>query len=164
MDAYRLAIDQARTELAEAQQKLKALTLRVSQLESVVTQLEALTVTSSIPKLPTQFELPKPSVPAAPASVTVPANTPEVQPPLWKAIINALNGKKSDFTVPDALAALERTGRRIASPNRLNIIRNSLIQNKAFGRLGTGHYYVVGYEAMGAATNEKEAASEETAS
>jgi hypothetical protein len=157
MDAYRLAIDQARTELAESQQKLKALTLRVSQLESVVTQLEALTAMGIIPAPSSQFELPKPSVPLAPPATASPVKVPEVQPPLWKAVINALNGKKGDFTVPDALAALERTGRRIGSPNRLNIIRNTLIQNKAFGRLGTGHYYVVGYEETGAPINEKEA-------
>jgi len=157
MDAYQLAIDQARTELAQAQQKLKALTLRVSQLESVVTQLEALTVAHVTPKTPLLFNASTASIPNALAVPIAPTNTSEVQPPLWKAIVNALNEKKSDFTVPDALAALERTGRSIGSPNRLNIIRNTLIHNKAFGRLGVGHYYVMGYEETNTNTSEKEA-------
>jgi hypothetical protein len=93
---------------------------------------------------PTLFETAKPIV--APVPTTALTERSSTQPPLWKAIINALNGKKADFTVPEALAALERNGRRMLSPNRLNIIRNTLIQNKAFGRLSPGHYYVRGFE------------------
>ncbi len=168
MDAYRLAIDQAKDELTDARERLKALTLRVSQLESVVTQLEALTAAASPARGPMLFDAqvnnPKtgPFSGYFPVGTTIvtgriidtdwplkaPANTPvEPPPPLWKAIVNALNGKKSDFTVPEAIAALERTGRHVASPNRLNIVRNTLIHSKAFGRfralvitmlLGTG--------------------------
>ena len=147
MDAYRLAIEQARKELTEAQQKLKVITLRVSQLESLVTQLEALTLANAEPASPSLFsqDTVAPTVSAAAKPVTVLQT--EAQPSLWKAIINALNGKKGDFTVPEAIAALERTGRHIASPNRVNIVRNTVIQNqKAFGKLSTGHYFVRGYE------------------
>ena len=148
MDAYGLALDQARKELAAAQPTLKALMLRVSQLESFVAQAEALTGGKpSVPSSssPTLFEASKP--PVANAPVAVPSDKTTTQPPLWKAIINALNGKKGDFTVPDALEALERTGRRIESQNRMNIIRNTIIQRKnEFGRLKTGHYFVRGFE------------------
>jgi hypothetical protein len=182
MDAYQLAINQAKEELAEAQQKLKMLTLRVSQLESVVTQLEALTAAGSRerergPLFALDGEILKSNLPrlsfqphdggAAQWSSTLTTAVPlpaEPQPPLWKAIINALNGQKSDFTVPQALAALERTGRHIKSPNKLNIIRNTLIHSKAFGRLGSGHYHVVGYEPKPFEEQEKEASPEEKTS
>jgi hypothetical protein len=157
MDAYRLAIEQARKELAEAQQKLKTFSLRVSQLESLVAQLEAITLNA-------QEALPPPNLFELTARMPEPAagihSKPE-PPPLWRAIINALNGKKSGFTVPEAIAALERTGRHIASPNRSNIVRNTVIHNKAFGRLGSGRYYVLGYLTTG---NEKEVPSEEKTS
>lgn len=147
MDAYHLAIEQARQELAEAQLRLKSLTLRVSQLEAVVTQLEALTAPKTASPDASQLGIAALNS-APPLSLVAPsAHQSDIQP-LWKAIINALNGKKSDFTVPDALAALERTGRHINSPNRLNIVRNTLIQNKAFRRIKQGHYCVLGYEAF----------------
>jgi hypothetical protein len=149
MDAFQLALAQGREELLKAQQTLKEMNLRVSQLESVVTQLEALTAgaatsDSSKPNAPTLFETPRTII--ATGRVVAHAGRVGIQPPLWRAIINALNGKKANFTVPEALAALERNGRRMLSPNRLNIIRNTLIQNKAFGRLSPGHYYVKGFE------------------
>lgn len=156
MDAYHLAIEQARKELAEAQLKLKSLTLRVSQLEAVVTQLEALTAPKTASPDPSQLGIV--ALTSALNLVAPTAQQIDLQP-LWKAIINALNGKKADFTVPDALAALERTGRRINSPNRLNIVRNTLIQNKAFRRISPGHYCVVGYEAFTSHSNDEEASS-----
>lgn len=149
MDAYRLALDQGRKELAQAQQSLKALSLRVSQLESIIAQLEVFTGGNEPVPAPSLFEAPESRLPPVQNLVQVEhpsVQQPSVQAPLWKAIINALNGKKSDFTVPEAVAALERTGRRMLSPNRLNIVRNTVIQNKAFGRLSTGHYYVRGFE------------------
>jgi hypothetical protein len=149
MDAYRLALEQARSELAGTQQKLKSLTLRVSQLESVVAQLEAITGDTGTPLIPSL-----PFQPPQQAIATTPIAPILDKVPLWKAIINALNGKKGNFTVPEAIAALERTGRHIISENRVNIVRNTLIQNKAFARIASGHYCVVGYEDR---TNEKEA-------
>jgi hypothetical protein len=153
MDAYRLALDQGREELAEAQKSLKVLTLRVSQLESIVAQLEAFTGGNTPTSDPFQLEIPR--LVSTPVQTSSALQRTSVPPPLWKAIINALNGKKGNFTVPEAIAALERTGRHIFSENRTNIVRNTLIQNKAFGRLSPGHYYVMGYE-EGIATNDKE--------
>jgi len=138
MNAYQLALEQGRRELSTAQKELKTLQLRVSQLESIVTQLEAFTSVNSTEDS-SQFSL-------LDVSPITTSNMSSDQPPLWKAIINALNGNKGDFTVPQAVAALERTGRVIASTNRNNIVRNTIIHNKNFGRLGTGHYYVIGYE------------------
>jgi hypothetical protein len=144
---YQLALAAAKNELGTVQQEAKRLTLRVSQLEALVAQLDAL-ISSSTPITPFFPEMVGDGVPA------LPANRLEAPQPLWKAIIAALNGKKGDFTVPDAIAALERTGRHIVSPNRVNIVRNTLIQNKAFSRIGSGHYRVIGHEEM---PNEKEA-------
>jgi hypothetical protein len=157
MDAYSLALDQARKELVDAQSKLKALMLRVSQLESFVAQAEALMGGELKPISQDLFEASREHT-AVPPSVASTVQSGD-QPPIWKAIINALNGKKGDFTVPEALAALERTGRHIQSPNRLNIIRNTIIQrDKEFGRLGIGHYFVRGFQNTTAVeTNEKEA-------
>jgi hypothetical protein len=160
MDAYQLAIEQARKELSEAQAKLKSLNLRVSQLEAVVAQLEALTTPKSPSPNPAQLGMVENAPSLAGLAKIVLPTTADTQP-LWKAIINALNGKKSDFTVPDALHALERTGRYISSPNRLNIVRNTLIQNKAFRRISAGHYCVIGFENN---ANEEEARSTEQAS
>lgn len=149
MDAYRLALEAARSELAGTQQRLKSLTLRVSQLESVVAQLEAITGDTGTPPVPSlPFQAPQQTI------ATTPIAPIFDKVPLWKAIINALNGKKGNFTVPEAIAALERTGRHIISQNRVNIVRNTLIQNKAFARIEPGRYCVVGYEDK---TSEKEA-------
>jgi hypothetical protein len=156
MDAYGLALDQARKELDEAQPKLKALMLRVSQLESFVAQAEALTGGNKSPTSASLFEEAMPTVPAL--LIAASADQATAPPPLWKAIINALDGKKGDFTVPEALGALARTGRLIESQNRMNIIRNTIIQRKReFGRLKTGHYFVRGFERTDISANEKEA-------
>jgi hypothetical protein len=129
---------------------LKGIQLRIAQLDSLVAQLEALTGPPK-PESGQLFETPKPSLP--PVVVSPAKEVPQAQIPLWKAIVNSLNGKKGDFTVPEAIAALERTGRHIESPNRTQIVRNTLIQNKNFGRLEVpGHYYVVGFEDTGVTT------------
>jgi hypothetical protein len=126
-----------------------------------VTQLEALTAPKTTPPNPSQLGIVATDSTPLILSAAIPQS--ETQP-LWKAIINAMNGKKSDFTVPDALAALERTGRHINSPNRLNIVRNTLIQNKAFRRISPGHYCVVGYESLQTRSNEEEVSPEEKTS
>jgi multidrug resistance efflux pump len=155
MDAYRLALEQGEKELAEAQNLYRKLALRISQLEAIVTQLRAFVVKGGSADTPL-FDTSTPIVTAAATGANV--NDAENRAPLWKAIINALNGQKGDFTVPNALKALERTGRIIESKNRLNIIRNTLIQrNDLFGKLGTGHYFVHGFEKKNSEENEKEA-------
>lgn len=155
MDAYRLALEQGEKELAEAQNQHRRIALRVSQLEALVTQLRAFVVKGGSVDTPL-FDSSTPTVTAVVPGATV--NTADNRAPLWKAIITALNGQKGDFTVPNALMALERTGRIIESKNRLNIIRNTLIQrNDLFGKLGTGHYFVHGFEKKNSEENEKEA-------
>jgi hypothetical protein len=137
---YKTALTQAREDLVAVSREAKRITLRLSQLEALVAQLEAI-IASSEPS-------PVPLFDSASVSVSASATAaPEPQVPLWKAIVAALNGQKSDFTVPDALKALERNGRIIESKNRLNILRNTLIQRSdIFGRLTTGHYCVRGFE------------------
>lgn len=144
MDAYELALQQARKELADGRDAQRRIAFRVSQLEAIVTQLQALiakgNANSPSPLFDSTDVTDAPAMPVGQAEEA--ANWP-----LWKAIINALNGLKGDFTVPQALKALERNGRTIESRNRLNIIRNTLIQREdIFGRLGTGHYFVRGFE------------------
>lgn len=143
MNAYQLALEQGRKELEEAQRQQRLLNLRVSQLEALVTQLQAFISKGETDAPLFDGQGPNNLAPAPEAS----RNQPGGDVPIWKAIINALNGMKSDFTVPDALKALRRTGRDIPSRNRLNIIRNTLIhKEEVFGRHGKGHYYVRGFE------------------
>jgi len=138
--SFSLALEDAREELAYATHQAKNLNLRISQLEAVIAQLEAL-IASGAPAPTPLFDSVKEPV----AATQPPALESSV--PLWKAIVAALNGDKSDFTVPQALKALERTGRHISSPNRLNIIRNTIIHKEdVFARLGEGHYCVRGFE------------------
>jgi len=145
MDAYELALEQARKELTEAQTAQRHIALRVAQLEAVVTQLQALIAKGSAGTSAPLFDS-SASAGESPAPAS-PQRTEIAEWPLWKAIINALNGQKGDFTVPQALKALERNGRTVPSRNRLNIIRNTLIQrNDLFGRSATGHYFVRGFE------------------
>jgi hypothetical protein len=143
VDPYKSALLQARQDLTAAAQEAKRLTLRVAQLEAVVAQLEAL-ISSSPPSPVPLFEAASISVPERKVNA-VPKDTPAT--PLWKAIVAALNGKKGDFTVPDALAALERNGRHVESPNRKNIVRNTLKQREdIFAKIGVGRFCVKGYE------------------
>jgi hypothetical protein len=146
--AYQTALTEAREELVVVNREAKRLTLRASQLEAVVAQLEAL-IASAEPSPVPLFDA---------ASVPVPSATPETkesQLPLWKAILAALNENKGDFSVPDAIKALERTGRHIESKHRLNIVRNTMIQrDDIFGRHRTGRYFVRGFE--GEVIEEKE--------
>jgi hypothetical protein len=163
MDAYTLALIQARKELEEAKQQFKIYSLRVSQLESFVAQAEALTTAMLPPASPSLFEEKKLSTQAA---LLVTPEDQGGQIPLWRAIINSLNEKKSSFSVPDAIAALARTGRHIESENRLSIVRNALKQKPdKFKRIAVGVYCVIGFEVnAGEGTKEKEDSSEEKTS
>ena len=146
--AYQTALAEAKEELVVVNREAKRLTLRSSQLEAVVAQLEAL-IASAEPSPVPLFDAASVPVPSAPPVAKEP------QLPLWKAIVAALNENKSDFTVPDAIKALERLGRRIESKHRLNIVRNTMIQrDDIFGRLATGHYFVRAFE--GGVIKEKE--------
>jgi hypothetical protein len=140
-NSYNLALADARDELVYAHADEKRISLRISQLEAVIAQLEAIIATSAPASAPL-FDAVK-----EPVEATKPTTSESAQVPLWKAIVAAMNGSKADFTVPMAYNALRRTGRNIESPNRLNIIRNTLIhKDEVFGRLEHGHYFVRGFE------------------
>jgi hypothetical protein len=138
--SYSIALKDAREELDQAISQKKSLDLRVAQLEAVIAQLQALVDSSPAPASKPLFE--------PPARVQA-TGSPT---PLWKAIVDSLNGFKGNFTVPIAVKSLERTGRHIESKNRLNIVRNTLKQREdIFGRhepekFGQGHYFVKGFE------------------
>jgi hypothetical protein len=165
VNAYQLALDPARMELADAQRQQRSLNLRVSQLEALVSQLQSFLGQGTIHNTPlfevaTQDSVPTPVQPVSPNADPHPGD-----PPIWKALMSALTDReKADFTAPQALEALTRTGRRIPSQNRLNIVRNILIgKENIFGRFGTGHYFVRGYEKKGELI-EKEVSPEEKTS
>jgi hypothetical protein len=139
-EPYTLALAKARTELEAANQEVRAANLRISQLESIIAQLEGL-IASAKPVTASLFS--KEDHAHLDAQFPEPKGPP---PPLWKAIIAGLNGKKADFTVPDACAALDRTGRFISSPNKKSIVRNALRQKPdTFIKLSEGHYGVRGF-------------------
>jgi hypothetical protein len=158
VNAYQLALEQAKKELADAQSQQRQLSLRISQLEAIVTQLHAFIVKGNANAPSPLFEAVAATTTAQdtgaqPESIAAPvASSAGDLPPLWKAILTALNGDKADFTVPQAVRALERNGRIIHSHNRLNIVRNTLIQREdLFGKhdpalFGPGHYFVRGFE------------------
>jgi hypothetical protein len=163
VNAYQLALDQARTELAEAQRQQRLLNMRVSQLEALVTQLNSFIGRGATQSAPL-FEASMPTTVVIPTLSAAPESEPQsAEVPIWKALMSALTDReKADFTVPQALEALTRTGRVIASRNRLNIIRNIVIgKDHIFGRLETGHYFVRGYEKE---DEEKEVPSKEKTS
>jgi hypothetical protein len=143
-DGYKLALSQARQELESTNRELKTISLRASQLEAVVAQLEAL-IASSRPIALSLFLHPH----VGPELDDPLPDLKGPETPLWRAAISGLNGKKGDFTVSDAIAALERTGRFINSPNKKAIVRNALKQRPdKFQKLETpGHYCVIGFEA-----------------
>lgn len=146
MDAFELALEHGLKELDDARRRQRLINLRVEQLEAIVAQLRAFT-TSDIGNVAAPPSLFDSSQQLRAATFPDQSEKCDSSVPLWKAILNALNGSKSDFTVPEALRALERTGRTIASKNRLNIVRNTILQKEEiFGKLSAGHYYVRGFE------------------
>ncbi|MGA2569395.1 MAG: hypothetical protein ABSF23_02640 [Terracidiphilus sp.] len=156
-DAYKLALASAREEHGKLTQEMKALNFRVSQLEALIAQLDAL-IKSATPVPGKLFEVARIVLPEEQSAIEQrPSESPA---PLWKAIIASLAGKKDDFTVPDVVGALERTGRFINSPNKKAIVRNALKQRPdKFQKLRiAGHYRVREPEEMkneeGAIENE----------
>jgi hypothetical protein len=135
--AYESALREARSELAAAKAQRETLDLRIERLEAFIIHAAAL----ASPRTAPLFE-----------SVSVPVPTPIAgggvsDGPLWKVLIAALNGKKGRFTVPEAVAALDRIGRKINSKNRGTIVRNAIKDKPSlFGRYSEGQYFVRGYE------------------
>jgi hypothetical protein len=137
---YQSALNDARIEIESAKKEAEAINLRISQLEAFIANAAAL-IGNSRPRTAPLFEAVKVAVPAL---VEPKMESPG---PLWKAIVTALNGKKGNFTIPEAVSALERNGRTIQSKNKVQIVRNTVIHKESiFGKLEVGHYYVKGYQ------------------
>src|ERR1700677_1908437 len=63
--------------------------------------------------------------------------------PLWELIKLAINGKGNAFSVADAIQALDRIGKPVMSPNKVQIVRNALIKRTdTFSKLSPGVYAV----------------------
>jgi hypothetical protein len=61
--------------------------------------------------------------------------------PIWKAIKLSINGKGSEFSVKDALEALERIGRPVTGKNNFQIVRKVLTdKTDEFDKIGIGKY------------------------
>lgn len=138
MNTYESALTDARKELGAAKLQQEAITLRIERLEAFIAHAAALIEPRSAPLF---------------AAANVPVPLPVVEDasdgPLWKVLIMALNGKKPRFTVPEAVAALDRIGRKINSKNRGTIVRNAIKDKPLlFGRHGAGFYFVRGYESL----------------
>lgn len=139
--------------LAEAKQEhlaicfqLDTMTKRKEQLEAVIANLSPLLPQEASPTL----DFPKQEPPVLRAALA-----PQ---PIWKSILQAINGKGESFTVKDALQALERIGRPIESPNKFQIAR-AVLKKKTenFKQIAPGTFAVV-------RRNEKEVPSEEKTS
>ena len=139
MNAYESAFNDAREELSRAKQQQEAIGLRIERLEAFIAHAAALIEPRTAPL----FAAASVSVP------TPPAIEDSSRDPLWKVLITALNGKKGRFTIPEAVAALDRIGRVINSKNRGTIVRNAIKDKPAlFGRHEVGYYYVKGHETI----------------
>ena len=125
---YARALDEAKSELLVLSHQIDALAKRKSQVEAVIANLAPL--------------LPQ-SIPLDRASKTpqIPLNLGNE--PLWKSIRLSINGKGDSFTVKDALEALERIGRPVESPNRVQIVRSTLSKKTGkFKQIGPGRFAV----------------------
>lgn len=150
LNEYHSALKKARTDLAEAKMQLDSLTMLIERLEAFIAHAEILAGPRTAPLFESaQVPVPAPALP-----------TEAAQGPIWKILVTALNGKKGRFTVPEAVAALDRIGRNIPSKNRATIVRNALKDKPTvFGKHGEGLYFVRGYENSPVAEHEGETGS-----
>jgi hypothetical protein len=138
--------------LAEAKQELLALCLQVEAMMRRKEQLEAvianLTPLLPEPKSDPTLNFPEGEIPAI--AVPLPPQ------PIWKSIVQAMNGKNDAFTVKDALQALERIGRPIESPNRFQIARAVLTKKtQNFKQIGPGLFALVDHDETEVSPEEK---------
>ena len=142
-DIFAQALAKAKTDLAALEVDFNRLVLRKSQLEAFITNAEPLVPTSTH------------TVASAPLPYRKPTNVPAV--PIWKSIVQSINGKGDSFSVNDALDGLIRIGRPIGSPNRVQIVRNVLMTKiENFEQVAPGRFKVIR-----GGVQEKEVASEE---
>jgi hypothetical protein len=140
---YARALAEAKQELLALRLQMEALTKREEQVEALIANLAPLLPEPAKPTL----NFPQSDLPAIPAALP-----PQ---PIWKSIVQSINGKGEGFTVKDALQALERIGRPVESPNRFQIVRAVLTKKtQNFTQIGPGMFALVD-------RNEKEVSPEE---
>jgi hypothetical protein len=129
---YEMALSNAKGELHTIRKQFDELAQRKEKLENFIAITEALMGPSA------QAQLPLP----------VPDRAPMAQEsdrtPLWKMIKFAINGDGNAFSVSDAIAALERIGKPVTSPNKMQIVRNAIMKRgDVFRKLSAGTYCVI---------------------
>jgi hypothetical protein len=140
---YARALAEAKQELLTVHHQIDTLAKRMEQLEALIANLSPLLPPEKSPTL----NFPEQKLP-----VTAAVLPPQ---PIWKSILQAINGKGESFSVKDALQALERIGRPIESPNKFQIAR-AVLKKKTenFKQIAPGTFAVI-------KRNEKEVLSEE---
>lgn len=126
----------------EAYQELRSIEVRKAQLEAFIA--------NAAPLLSKSSDTPRPSIPAAKSprkpSNRLPArdrHAPGGGDPLWKSILLSINGKHAEFSIREALQALDRMGRGIDSKSADQIVRSTLKRKtEYFEKIGTGRFRV----------------------
>ncbi len=108
---YSRALAEAKVELLKLTYEIESLSKRKAQIEAVIANLTPLLPQVASPTL----NFPKQDIPVV--------STALLEQPIWKSILQSLNGNEDSFSVRDAIDALERIGRPIESPNRFQIVR-----------------------------------------
>jgi hypothetical protein len=130
---YEMALSNAKAELQALRVQFDTLAKRKEQLEAFIANTEPLVVVGSQIRVFTVKE-----------REAVAGEEIEKAAPLWKTIKFAINGKGNAFNVSDAIAALERIGKPVKSPNKIQIVRNALIKRPdTFRKLSPGNYAVI---------------------
>jgi hypothetical protein len=129
---YEMALSNAKAELQTLRTQFDTLAKRKEQLEAFIANTEPLVAAASQVRVFTV----KREIFAG--------GEVEKSMPLWKTIKLAINGNGSAFSVGDAIAALERIGKPVKSPNKIQIVRNALIKRTdTFIKLSPGTYAVI---------------------
>ena len=135
---YEMALSNAKSELQSIRKQFDTLAQRKEKLENFIAITESLMGPSA------QAELPLPVLDRGPAV------REGEKVPLWKTIKFAINGEGNAFSVSDALAALERIGKPVTSPNKMQIVRNAIVKREdVFRKLSAGTYCVIDHHGEG---------------
>ena len=105
--------------IAEAKSELALLSLEYDKLAKRKAKLEAF-IAYAEPLVPVTLTALSDAVEPLLASAKVPSV------PIWRSIINSINGKRDSFSVREALDALESIGKPVKSPNKFQIVRTVL--------------------------------------
>lgn len=128
---YTRALTEAQTELVGIRQEYDRLAKRKAQLEALIANLTPL-----LPASANVLGFPED------AADDYQIGEKPLQP-IWKSILQSINGKHNSFSVKDALEGLERIGRGVDSPNKFQIVRAVLIRKtENFEKIGPGEFRV----------------------